>query len=124
MKKIWREYIPTTQIGIFDCIVNPPHIHKEVEIIYVTKGQMSINCEGRIHTLAKGDFSIVLPNQIHYYFGVDGEYEYLYLVTDVKHLTKYDSLIKGKVPEVPFIFAKLLNHSTVFPLLNFYTIFA
>lgn len=98
MKKNWREYIPTTQIGIFDCIVNPPHIHKEVELIYVTQGVIIANCEGKLTELKAGTFFLVAPNQVHYYEKGTSEISYLYLVCDTRHLKGYSVLLSKKIP--------------------------
>ena len=45
----------------------PPHIHKELEILMVTKGEIDLTINSVTHTLTQGDISFVLPNTIHAY---------------------------------------------------------
>lgn len=45
----------------------PPHIHKELEILMVTKGEIDVTINSFTQTLRQGDISIALPNTIHGY---------------------------------------------------------
>ena len=46
---------------------NIPHLHKEIEIIYVEKGSVIAHVDRKRLHLTDGDIFISFPNQIHYY---------------------------------------------------------
>ena len=102
MGKPWYEIITNTQIGVFDYIENPPHLHKEIELVCLLKGKMSVNCEGKVFPLSVGDFCLIMPNQAHYYTN-NGDLSYLYLVTDTRRLNWYNTKFKGLKPNNPII---------------------
>jgi len=45
----------------------PAHIHKELELLMVTKGEIELTINSTTHTLKQGDISITLPNTVHSY---------------------------------------------------------
>ncbi len=45
----------------------PPHIHKEIELLLVTKGEMELTVNSTQHLLKKGDIAFSFPNAIHGY---------------------------------------------------------
>lgn len=45
----------------------PPHIHKSIECIYVTKGTLELGIGETLLHMETGDFGIVFPNVIHHY---------------------------------------------------------
>lgn len=45
----------------------PPHIHKEIEIVLVTKGEIELTVNSAQHVLRKGDIAFSFPNAIHGY---------------------------------------------------------
>ena len=52
-----------------------PHLHKELELIYVKKGNTTVICDNVKHTLCEGGVFIAFPNQIHFYENCQrGEY--------------------------------------------------
>lgn len=102
MEKLLHEIIEKTQIGVFDYIENPPHLHKEIELCYLAKGEMGINCEGKEYFLQKGDFFLVMPNLPHFYID-KGKYLYYYIVTDTRHLRGFDEGFNNKKPICPLI---------------------
>ncbi len=60
------------KIPIVDCftasgLVPEPHIHKEIELIYVCSGRASATVGNDTHMMEQGDLLIVLPYQTHYY---------------------------------------------------------
>jgi hypothetical protein len=102
MDRLWREIIEKTQIGIYDFIENPPHLHKEIELCYIAAGEMGINCEGKEYSLQKGDFFLIMPNLPHYYID-KGYYSYYYIVTDTRHLRGFDDRYSNVKPLSPLI---------------------
>ncbi|MHB8062298.1 MAG: helix-turn-helix transcriptional regulator [Ruminiclostridium sp.] len=45
----------------------PPHLHKELEILMVTKGEIELTINSTTQILQQGDISFTLPNTIHGY---------------------------------------------------------
>lgn len=53
---------------IFGYHLDPtPHIHKEIELIYVKKGHAFCHADNKPYEVQEGDIFICFPNQIHYY---------------------------------------------------------
>lgn len=58
-----------------------PHLHKEVELIYVKRGYADCYADRQCFSIAEGDMFIAFPNQIHYYLNsIPGEY-FVYVVS-------------------------------------------
>lgn len=45
----------------------PPHLHANLEIVYVTEGTLELGVGQDFFHMEKGDFAIVFPNMIHHY---------------------------------------------------------
>lgn len=51
------------------------HIHEDIELVYVKRGEATAFCNGVKYNLSDNSFFMVFPNQIHHYVdSVDGEY--------------------------------------------------
>lgn len=76
MKNIHFEIRQNSLSIMFGVTLAPtPHIHKELELIYVKKGQASAHVDNKIYELSDGDILLCFPNQVHYYLNsVIGEY--------------------------------------------------
>ena len=44
-----------------------PHIHKEIEMVYVFEGEVTAVADSCQKTIKNGEFFIAFPNQVHYY---------------------------------------------------------
>lgn len=44
-----------------------PHLHKELEIIYVVNGESHLFIDNNIRTISTGDLFVCFPNQVHCY---------------------------------------------------------
>ena len=44
-----------------------PHLHKEIEMIYVKEGEAIAHADKNCYRITEGDLFITFPNQIHYY---------------------------------------------------------
>lgn len=52
-----------------------PHLHKEIEIIYVKKGKAICYADNKFYEISDGDIFLCFPDQIHYYLNPEiGEY--------------------------------------------------
>ena len=52
-----------------------PHLHKELELIYVRKGKCRAIANNKVYELTNGDIFLTFPYQVHYYLdSIPGEY--------------------------------------------------
>lgn len=58
----------------------PPHLHKEVEIVFCLKGSIILTCNQSTYTLNENDVMYVFPNSIHSHACCDHS-EYLICIT-------------------------------------------
>lgn len=71
-----------------DCITTPLHWHYYSEILYITKGSVSVTCNDQKMLLKKGDFVYIYPLQLHDVTkGQDEEVEYAVLQFDISTFT-------------------------------------
>lgn len=75
-----------------------PHIHRQIELIYVAEGEVTAVADRKQYRLKSGDLFVSFPNQIHYYKDCEmGEY---YLSVFSRHaLLELAKDFKGVVPE-------------------------
>lgn len=53
---------------IEDSTLSPtPHIHKDIELVYVEKGRVKCYADDSFYYAENGDMFVAFPNQIHYY---------------------------------------------------------
>ena len=91
--------------GITTGLSELPHLHKEVEIIYVLSGTASAFADNKRYELAKGDFFIAFPNQIHHYQN-DLPGEFVLLISKSDLLIGLKSLLNNNIPETNVLHIK------------------
>lgn len=75
-----------------------PHLHKELEIIYVMKGESHLFIDNNFMTISEGDLFVCFPNQVHCYERSDvGQYCLFTIVPDCCFGVK--DLLYDNVPE-------------------------
>jgi quercetin dioxygenase-like cupin family protein len=75
-----------------------PHLHKQVEMIYVKKGSALAYTDSKSVKITDGDLFIAFPNQIHYFLNSDiGEYYVLIFNTDI--LFGVNDIFYNKIPK-------------------------
>lgn len=67
MYPVFRENKSRIQIASGGNPNYPPHLHEELELIYMQKGSGIGFCNGDAYPLSEGDFFLVFPNQVHFY---------------------------------------------------------
>lgn len=82
----------------------PPHIHKSIECIYVTKGTLELGAGEMLYHMEEGDFGIIFPNVIHHYqvFGGSGQRGIYFLIPPV-FAGPFAEKLKTCVPEKPVV---------------------
>ena len=80
----------------------PAHLHKQVEIIYITKGKLKSTINGKETLLLAGDMSICFPNIVHSTESV-GDSVAILIIFDVKSVGAFSNELLNHYPQVPFI---------------------
>ena len=97
-------------MNIQTILTTSPHFHKEVEIIYVLRGECMAHADRVCVPLREGDLFIAFPNQIHYYEACAvGEYYVGILTPDILFALRdvlYDHTPKQNVVSVGDEFLK------------------
>ena len=44
-----------------------PHLHRELELVYVERGSVRAFADKKCYKLESGDMFLSFPNQVHYY---------------------------------------------------------
>ena len=65
MIPLYQENLDAIQIREKDSNHFSPHLHKSIEIVYITKGQLELGIDTQLYHLDEGDLAIVFPDQIH-----------------------------------------------------------
>ena len=80
----------------------PAHLHKQIEIIYVTKGQLKSTINGKEVLLLAGDMSICFSNIVHSTESVGNSVAIL-VIFDAIFVDSFSNELLKHYPEVPFI---------------------
>lgn len=72
----------------------PPHIHKELEILMITNGEMELTINSSTQILRQGDISIALPNTIHSYKTIKHS-EYLIIIFNADMLPIHKNIFSS-----------------------------
>lgn len=120
-----------------------PHLHKELELIYVVKGESHLFVDNRKMTISDGDLFICFPNQVHCYESSSHGQYYLFTITpdfcigikdllsdnvpesNILKLSKDDDIIKSLISAVTYsgqfhetYHAGCINHALAMILQN------
>ena len=72
---VYENRIKHVEVWTEDYLKPIPHLHKELELIYVVNGESHLFIDNRKMTISDGDLFICFPNQIHCYeSSVHGQY--------------------------------------------------
>lgn len=80
MNKYFREQKERLVVGKTYNLDFPPHIHEELELVYMAKGSCTAFCADREYKLFAGDFFLAFPEQVHYYYNSCNCLAYLVIV--------------------------------------------
>jgi AraC-like DNA-binding protein len=81
-----------------------PHIHSELEMVYVTEGTLEIGVGQELYHMETGDFAIVFPDLIHHYQVFDSrECRAIYLQVPSSFAGTYLNTLQQNCPEQPVI---------------------
>ena len=96
-----------------------PHIHNEVEIVFLTAGTAVAHCGGQERVLRPGDVFVAFPNQIHSYEKSRDPGGFVLIVPLKPYLSEYAGPLLAKVPGVPVLSPPEETWRTFLALLDF-----
>lgn len=78
----------------------PPHLHRQVEIMYVISGALELTIEEQTHLLNQGDISITFPDKIHSLL-TPKQSKVLLMVFDIEFLQDFRIAFTEFIPTNP-----------------------
>lgn len=77
-----------------------PHIHTNLEMVYLTKGESIVTLDHKQYTLEAGDIFLAFPNQLHFYEDQSPIEGYL-IIFMPEILQEFKQLFQTKIPASP-----------------------
>ena len=77
-----------------------PHIHTNLEMIYIKKGGSTATLDNRQFQLESGDIFLAFPNQLHFYHDIEPIEGYLIIFTP-EILPEFKEIFQTQIPESP-----------------------
>ena len=97
MQEVFREIKRNIEFRRRPFLNFSAHIHEDIELVYVKKGQGFGYCNGQKYALTPGNFFIAFPNQVHRYEDCE-EGEYLVLIVKPSALLSYGEVFLEGAP--------------------------
>lgn len=105
MENIFREYKTKVEFEKRSRLDFPPHLHDDVEIVYVIRGNGEAFCAGKKYSIEPGMFFVAFPNQVHYYSGCS-EGEYIILIAKPSFVPSLSQTLRENEPKSPIYLPK------------------
>lgn len=87
-----------------DSVHFPPHLHDEIELVYVTDGTVEMGVGQELFHMDEGDFAIVFPNVIHHYqVFTNGINKAMYICVKPTLIPTYVEQLQKYSPKYPII---------------------
>ena len=97
MEPVYRE-VKTSLLFCWSALLDcPPHVHDDIELIYVLRGSGTAFCDGRKYELHEGSCFVVFPNQVHHYADCTHG-QYVLLVVKPSRLLAYRDTFLQNIP--------------------------
>lgn len=95
----------------------PPHLHKSIEMIYVTSGELTVGTGVDLFEMHEGDFAIIFPNLIHHYQVFrKGDNRHEVLLASPTYFGVYEDILQSSRPKNPVIPGKNLHPDILYAL--------
>jgi len=75
----------------------PPHIHEDLELVYMLGGSCTAYCADAKYQLKQGDFFLTFPNQVHHYYE-SRDCDAVLIIINPAFLSGYSSVFDQKAP--------------------------
>lgn len=87
----------------------PPHLHSQLELLYVQNGEMTVTVREQTGTLPAGGLVVVFPNQIHSYLDFSCGGVITTIVADLAYTGGYLDTLMQFHPVCPFLMPEQLH---------------
>ena len=96
-----------------------PHLHAQLELMYVESGEIENVINGDIRVLKKGDVSITFPNNVHSYHVRTGQQDVRCIIALLKLdlLADYTNTLLKFHPENPFVCSEQLHKDVPYAMI-------
>lgn len=92
-----------------------PHLHRAVEFVYVTEGELAIGVGQNLYAMQKGDFAVVFPEMVHHYqVFSDGDNRATYILASPNLATGYQNEISNLSPLEPVICKRNVHSDIIY----------
>ncbi|MCR5101536.1 MAG: AraC family transcriptional regulator [Butyrivibrio sp.] len=110
MRPVYEEISANLEIFYKTSTHVSPHLHKALEMVYVTAGTLEVGIGQNLYHMNKGDFATIFPGLIHHYQVFDSNpCRAVYILVDPALCGIYSDTIQNLCPETPVIEAKKLH---------------
>lgn len=98
MQKVFRELIRDISVSERTVLNYPPHIHSDIEIVYIKNGTTRAFCNGEEYLLKSGDIFMTFPNQVHHYSDCSEDCHSLLLIMNPSLVFGYTDTLMERTP--------------------------
>ncbi|MBQ8868326.1 MAG: AraC family transcriptional regulator [Oscillospiraceae bacterium] len=99
MQDFFRETKTKLYFEYTDSLNFPPHIHDDIELIYIRRGSGYAFCDGKEYYLCDNSFFITFPNQVHHYSDCLTGGDYILLIIKPSRLFSYENMFYDALPQ-------------------------
>ena len=75
----------------------PPHIHEDLELVYMLRGTCTAYCADIKYQLSQGDFFLAFPNQVHHYYE-STDCDAVLIIINPAYLSGFSTVLEQKAP--------------------------
>ena len=98
MQKVFRELIRDISFSERTILNYPPHIHSDIEMVYIKGGTTRAFCNGEEYLLKAGDIFMTFPNQVHYYSDCSEDCRSILLIMNPSLAFGYTDTLMERTP--------------------------
>ncbi len=103
MNFYWEPRALNCSVFVADGLMNTPHLHRHIEIIYMQSGTARAIAGNTEVELEPGDLFIAFPNEIHYYFNGAGDMQAVVLIVSPDLCPEFHRDFKSRLPVSPLL---------------------
>ena len=99
----YEHSLPDLKAGLATCAASIVHLHVNLELLYVFKGDIRIMISGAIYTLSPGDCAVILPGVVHSHIEGTAYQGMLMVVCASSYAGQYEEILQKNIAETPVI---------------------
>lgn len=103
MNFFWEQRTLSCSVFVADGLMNTPHLHHHIEIIYMQSGTARAIAGSKEVCLNTGDLFIAFPNEIHYYHNGADDMQAVVLIVSPDLCPEFHRDFKSRLPVSPLL---------------------